>query len=278
MDITVEDLHTVLPYVTQLAGSAGMLQMEYLNSAVKMENKSSQVDIVTEVDQRCEELISSNLHTQFPDHEILGEEQGAQASSNNSPYKWVIDPLDGTTNYVHRLPVFATSIALLKHDQPVLGVVHSAPLGRTYTAIAGQGAFLQRVPLHASNTDRLDKSLVATGVPYDRASSSKNNVNYIAHLTPRVRGLRRLGAAALDICFVAEGVYDAYWELKVRLWDIAAGILIAREAGAALSYLSIDNNYTYDIICAAPGLYNPLLAELQSVAGDFDSLQPQKLR
>ncbi len=275
MDMNIEDLQTVLPYVRQLAESAGTLQMEYLNSAVKMENKSSQVDIVTEVDQRCEELITSNLHTKFPDHEILGEEQGSQSSSNNSPYRWVIDPLDGTTNYVHRVPVFATSIALLKHDRPVLGVVHSAPLGRTYTAIAGEGAYLTRTPLHTSKTSRLNASLVATGVPYDRATTEKNNVNYIAHLTPRVRGIRRMGAAALDICFVAEGVFDAYWELKVRLWDIAAGILIAREAGAVVNYLSIDNNYSYDIICSAPGLYKPLLTELQSVAGDFDSLQPE---
>ena len=142
MNMNIEDLRTVLPYVRQLAESAGTLQMEYLNSAVKMENKSSQVDIVTDVDQRCEELITSNLHTKFPDHEILGEEQGSQSSSDNSPYKWVIDPLDGTTNYVHRVPVFATSIALLKNKRPVLGVVHSAPLGRTYTAIAGEGAYL----------------------------------------------------------------------------------------------------------------------------------------
>ncbi len=273
MNMNIEDLNTVLPYVRQLAESAGTLQMEYLNSSVKMENKSSQVDIVTEVDQRCEELISSNLHTQFPNHSILGEEQGAQASSNNSPYRWVIDPLDGTTNYVHRVPVFATSIALLKHEQPVLGVVHSAPLGRTYTAVAGQGAFMQRTPLHASETSRLNKSLVATGVPYDRATTDKNNVNYIAHLTPRVQGIRRMGAAALDMCFVAEGIYDAYWELKVRLWDIAAGILIAREAGATVSYLSVDKNFTYDVICAAPALYNTLLEELHTVASDFDSLQ-----
>lgn len=275
MDMNIEDLHTVLPYVMQLAEAAGNLQMEYLDSAVEMYNKSSQVDIVTEVDQRCEELISANLHTNFPDHEILGEEQGSQPSSRNSPYKWVIDPLDGTTNYVHRVPVFATSIALLKNDRPVLGVVHSAPLARTYTAIAGGGAFLRRAPIHTSAARRLNESLVATGVPYDRASSQKNNVSYIARLTPRVRGIRRMGAAALDICFVAEGMFDAYWELKVRLWDIAAGVLIAREAGAVVNYLSIDNSYTYDIICAAPGLYDPLLTELQSVGHDFDSLQPE---
>ena len=174
---------------------------------------------------------------------------------------------------MHRVPVFATSIALLKHDQPVLGVVHSAPLGRTYTAVAGQGAFMQSAPLHASVTSQLNESLVATGVPYDRATTDKNNINYISHLTPLVRGIRRMGAAALDMCFVAEGIYDAYWELKVRLWDIAAGILIAREAGATVSYLSIDDNYTYDIICAAPRLYNPLLEELHTVASDFETLQ-----
>ena len=239
--MNIENLDTVLPYVVQLATSAGNLQMEYLNASVKMYNKSSQADIVTEVDQRCEELIASNLHTAFPEHEILGEEQGYHPSSTDSPYRWVIDPLDGTTNYVHKVPVFATSIALLKHDEPILGVVHCAPLQRTYTGIKDKGAFLGNTPIHCSETSSVRDSLIATGVPYDRATAKKNNVDYISYLTPRVRGIRRMGAAALDVCLVAEGVYDAYWELKVRLWDIAAGILIAQEAGATVKYLSIDD-------------------------------------
>jgi len=268
----IDNLEEVVQYVVSLAKSAGDLQMEYLKSSLKMYKKTSRADIVTEVDQRCEELISSNLHTKFPEHEILGEEQGAYPSSSDSPYKWVIDPLDGTTNYVHQVPVFATSIALLKHNTPLLGVVHCAPLQRTYTAMSGRGAYLGETPLHCSNTEAVQDSLVATGIPYDRATAKKNNVNYIAHMSPRVRGIRRMGVAALDACFVAEGVFDAYWELKVRLWDIAAGVLIAREAGATVEYLSIDDNYTYDIICAAPKLYSPLLHELLKVDKDFSSL------
>lgn len=270
--MNIDNLDTVLPYIVQLAQSAGKLQMEYLDSSVKMQNKTSQVDLVTEVDQRCEELISSNLHRTFPEHQILGEEGGAQASPSNSPYKWVIDPLDGTTNYVHQVPVFATSIALLKDTTPILGVVHSEPLKRTYTAISGQGAFLNSTPIHCSEAFEVNASVVATGFPYDRATTEKNNVNYVAHMIPLVRGVRRLGVAALDACFVAEGVFDAYWELKVRLWDIAAGVLIAQEAGATVHYLDGQQPYTYDILCAAPSLYEAFLQELLTVDTDFFSL------
>src|SRR6056297_232243 len=268
----IDNLEEVVQYVVSLAKSAGDLQMEYLKSSLKMYKKTSRADIVTEVDQRCEELISSNLHTKFPEHEILGEEQGAYPSSSDSPYKWVIDPLDGTTNYVHQVPVFATSIALLKDTTPILGVVHSEPLKRTYTAIAGQGAFLNSTQIHCSETREVNASLVATGFPYDRATAVKNNVNYIAHMIPRVRGIRRLGVAALDACFVAEGVFDAYWELKLRLWDIAAGVLIAQEAGAMVHYLEGHQPYTYDILCAAPSLYEALLQDLLTIDTDFSSL------
>src|SRR6056297_111297 len=268
----IDNLEEVVQYVVSLAKSAGDLQMEYLKSSLKMYKKTSRADIVTEVDQRCEELISSDLHTKFPEHEILGEEQGAYPSSSDSPYKWVIDPLDGTTNYVHQVPVFATSIALLKHNTPLLGVVHCAPLQRTYTAMSGRGAYLGETPLHCSNTEAVQDSLVATGIPYDRATAKKNNVNYIAHMSPRVRGIRRMGVAALDACFVAEGVFDAYWELKVRLWDIAAGVLIAQEAGAVVHYLAGTQPYTHYILCSAPTLYKPLLQELLTVDTDYSSL------
>jgi len=270
--MNIDNLDTVLTYVVQLAQAAGKLQLEYVNSSVTMQNKSSQVDLVTEVDQRCEELISSDLHSKFPEHQILGEEGGTQTSTSNSPYKWVIDPLDGTTNYVHQVPVFATSIALLKDTTPILGVVHSEPLKRTYTAIAGRGAFLNSTQIHCSETSEVNASLVATGFPYDRATTVKNNVNYVAHMISRVRGIRRLGVAALDACFVAEGVFDAYWELKVRLWDIAAGVLIAQEAGAVVHYLAGKQPYTYDILCSAPTLYKPLIQELLAVDTDYSSL------
>jgi myo-inositol-1(or 4)-monophosphatase len=242
--------------------------MEHLRGALEVGNKSTGVDMVTEIDQRCEDLITSGIRKAFPSHALLGEEEGRV--SGESDYLWVIDPLDGTTNYVHGLPIFASSIALLYRGEPVVGVVHAAPLRVTYTAVRGEGAYRNDASISVAAHEELDECIIGTGVPYDRAESPVNNVDYMARITPQVRGLRRLGAAAYDLCLVADGIYDAYWELKVSLWDIAAGALIAEEAGAVVRYG--ERAGKYNVIAASPGIYPVLCRELNSVGDQFAEL------
>lgn len=267
-----EEKQKVLSFAVTLAKSAGDIQIKALQADYNFQKKSSQVDIVTDIDRQCERLIVDSIVDRFPDHAIIGEEGARRDASSGSQFQWVIDPLDGTTNFVHRLPVFGTSIALFHGEEAILGVVHSAVLQRTYTAISGHGSFLNGKPLHVSGTSELSSALVASGIPYDRAISEENNINYISHISPMVRGLRRLGSAALDLCFVAEGVYDAYWELKVELWDIAAGALIADEAGASSRYVK-ESHGKYNVLSANPDMYPKLLRELQQKGDSFSKFE-----
>ena len=242
--------------------------MEHLRGTLEVGNKSTGVDMVTEIDKQCEELITDGIADSFPSHAILGEEEGR--ISGDSAYLWVIDPLDGTTNYVHGLPIFASSVALLFRDEPIVGAVHIAPLRRTYTATRGGGAFRDGSSISVASHEDLNQCVVGTGLPYDRAESPVNNIDYIARIAPKVRGLRRLGAAAYDLCLVADGIYDAYWELKVSLWDITAGALIAKEAGAEVRY--VERAGKYNVLAASPDIYPSLCHELNSVGDQFEEL------
>jgi len=265
------EAQNILRFTEELAKKAGEIQLKAQTEGFQQSSKTSQVDMVTDVDKKCEELIASRLKREYPDFGILGEEGTNRSGRSDSPYRWIIDPLDGTTNYVHNFPVYDVSIALYENDTPLIGTVHWAPFRRTYTAIAGHGSRLNGNPIHVSGTSKLSSSLLATGVPYDRASSQENNVNYISHLIPQVRGIRRAGAAALDLAFVGEGVFDGYWELKIKLWDFAAGILIARESGAKCSYTDMGGGQ-YTMVCAAPALYPVLMQELNKAGDSFSML------
>jgi myo-inositol-1(or 4)-monophosphatase len=250
------------------AKAAGSLQMQYIREGFSVDSKSTSVDMVTEADKKSEALITEAIITRFPEHDIMGEEGAAR--SRNSPWRWIIDPLDGTTNFVHHHPVFCVSIALAFKGEPVLGVVYVPRLDDLYTAVAGGGAFRNGAPVHVAARSHLAETLLATGVPYDRATSRENNLAYISALTPRVRGLRRLGAAAYDLCLVAEGVYDAYFELKIRPWDIAAGALIVREAGGAARHWAHEGDDrargVLDCLASSPSIL-PQLLDALSVPG-----------
>ncbi len=178
------------------------------------------------------EYISKN----FPEHSVLGEEGGE--TDNNSDYLWVIDPLDGTINYSQGLPVFAISIALQYKKETILGVVHAPFLSQTYTAVKGDGAYLNGKIITVGNKEKLNQSVIATGFPYDRAIDLRyNNANYAYYFIPKVKGIRRMGAAAYDLCCVASGALDGYWEMKLKPWDMAAGELIVKEAGGEVFIL-----------------------------------------
>lgn len=194
------------------------------------------IDLVTDMDHWSEMTIVEMIMEAFPDHSIVAEER-TQIESG-SGYLWIIDPVDGTTNYAHGYPNFAVSIGVERDGIPVVGVVYDPMRDELFTAIHRGGSFLNGQPLKVSENALLIRSLLATGFPYDRTTSAENNLNYFNAMILACQEIRRTGSAALDLCSVAAGRLDGYWELKLKPWDVAAGTLIVREAGGRVSDLA----------------------------------------
>jgi myo-inositol-1(or 4)-monophosphatase len=191
-----------------------------------------EVDLVTEVDEQAEQVIREILLGAFPAYGMLAEEGGALVGEEDA--HWIVDPLDGTTNYAHQLPIFCVSIALERSGEVVLGVVHDPIREETYVAERGGGATLNDEPIKVSNTEELIQALIATGFPYDRAEMPEA-IELFGRFTATTQGMRRLGSAALDLCYVASGRLDGYYERGIWPWDLAAGALILEEAGGKVT-------------------------------------------
>ena len=235
----------------EMARGAGEIQLRYFRSNnLEADTKLNAFDVVTVADKESERFIKSYIREHFPDHGIISEESGADHSERE--WRWVVDPLDGTTNFNNGLPVFSVSIALEYRGEAIVGVVYAPYLGELFHAVKGTGAFLNGKRIHCSDKSKLEAAVVATGMPYDRAVNPDNNLAEIERVVCRVRGTRRLGSAAIDLCYTAAGFYDAYWELNLNRWDVAAGTLIAREAGAVVE--SIRENRNFSLLASAPAL------------------------
>jgi myo-inositol-1(or 4)-monophosphatase len=224
------DLTRELAVAQQAAQAADTILKEGWGSRPGFQFKSSQTDLVTEFDGRAESAIMQALSKAFPDDSIMGEEGGRQ--SGTSGRTWHVDPLDGTTNFVHGLPIFGTSIGLMADGRPVLGVVTAPVLGWTFHA-AGQGAFLNGAPIHTSAVDELGRALLVTGFPYLRNEKHDNLPDFTAFMRAS-QGVRRLGSAALDLCFVACGWLDGFWERHIKSWDLVAGAALVLGAGGQI--------------------------------------------
>jgi myo-inositol-1(or 4)-monophosphatase len=229
-----------LAVARRIAGEAAAILRAGAGHGHRSASKRTSVDLVTEYDTRAEAHVVRALAAAFPDDEVVAEEGGGQAGASGR--RWLVDPLDGTTNFAHGLPFFCVSIALEDGGGPRVGVIDAPALGWHFYGARGHGAFLVEPArslaerrLRVSDTAALPQSLLATGFPYDTASSPRNNLAAWAQIYPRTQGLRRVGAAALDLCFVAAGWMDGYWELKIKPWDIAAGALFVLEAGGRVS-------------------------------------------
>lgn len=192
-----------------------------------------EIDLVTDADLRAEELIVKAIRAQYPDHTIVSEEREPRIGI--SPYKWIIDPLDGTTNYAHGFPWFCVSIALTVDEKSVLGVVYHPMFEQLFRAQKGEGAYLDGEPIRVSTTEKLSHSLLATGFPYNIHAEPEPVVSYFKDFLVCARGIRRAGAAALDLCYVACGCFDGFWEVNLKPWDTAAGALIVEEAGGRVT-------------------------------------------
>jgi myo-inositol-1(or 4)-monophosphatase len=224
----------VLALARRLALDAGAIQRDRYETAISIETKSSSIDLVTEVDRACEALIVEAIEASRPKDAILAEEGGGSDSAG-ARWRWVIDPLDGTTNFAHGFPRFCVSIGVELEGVREVGVVYDPLLDELYHAVRGGGAFLGDRRLAVSKRDTLGNALVATGFAYDVHRTSHDNAEMFASMLGAARGIRRDGSAALDLCYVAAGRLDAYWELKLRPWDVAAGILFVEEAGGLVT-------------------------------------------
>ncbi len=222
----------LLPEVIDTAAAAGKLLMKNVNRRRQVEFKGK-VDLVTEMDVKSEKLIVARLGKLLPEASFLTEE-GSEAEGN-SVCKWVIDPLDGTTNYAHRFPVWCVSIALEWEGEIVLGCVYDPNRDELFAAVVGKPAKLNGKAVHVSDADELCNSLLATGFPYDIQTSNVNNLDHFARFAVTARGIRRAGSAALDLCYLATGRFDGFWELKLHPWDTAAAILIVAQAGGTVT-------------------------------------------
>jgi myo-inositol-1(or 4)-monophosphatase len=217
------------------ARAAGHLLRDHFQKPRHIAYKGGPTDLVTEMDARAEALIVDRLQRAFPDDAVLAEERGAAAG--RSGRRWLIDPLDGTTNYAHGLPIFAVSIALEQEGRVAVGVAYDPSREELYMAERGAGATLNGAPLAVSATPTLDESLLVTGFPYDIREAPDTNLPEYAAFAVRSRAVRRLGSAVLDLAYVAAGRFDGYWELRLGPWDVAAGALLVQEASGRVTDL-----------------------------------------
>jgi myo-inositol-1(or 4)-monophosphatase len=266
-----------LPAMSAIAREAGALLMHYFQKHIKIEYKGD-ADLVTAADRASEALIRERIQQQFPGHDVLGEEQGL--NDQGSDYRWYVDPLDGTTNFAHGYPVFCVSMALEhrelerreserraskqqaeKQAQRIAGVVYDPTRDELFSAEQGKGAHLNGAAIRVSQAAHLKESLLATGFPSHKRHKNPN-IHFYHQITLRTHGVRRAGSAALDLCNVASGRFDGFWEFNLNPWDTAAGALIVEEAGGKISRFDgspfeIDSRETL----ASNGLIHPALVE-----------------
>lgn len=259
--------------VAQAAADASRgILMNYLGNLSQISEKD-QAGLVTEADRESEENIVSRLRSHFPDHIILGEESGLSSGKTydgeeafKSGSVWMIDPLDGTTNFVHQFPIFCISIALQVDGELVVGVVDAPLLKQRFHAVKGQGAYLNGQRIHTSERKGWDQFLLGTGFCVSKKDQIDKQVDIVRHFLHKTRGIRRAGAAAYDLCLVAQGVFDAFWENNLNPWDTAAGTLLVKEAGgevtnfAGQKYSALMN----DILAGSSHAQSMLFDELKT--------------
>jgi myo-inositol-1(or 4)-monophosphatase len=230
---SAKDMKDFLAAVDEAAMASGSLIREGWRQGKQIQFKSP-VDLVTSIDRRSEECIVNILQKRFPNHSILAEEETTIAGFQSN-HRWIVDPLDGTTNFAHSYPHFCISIALEREGVIILGVVYDPLREETFKAVRGQGSFLNDIPIQPSKVSEVNQALLATGFPYDRREKASFYLAFLKAFLISSQGIRRNGSAALDLCYVACGRLDGYWEFGLHSWDTAAASLIVKEAGGVIS-------------------------------------------
>ncbi|PKN98091.1 MAG: inositol monophosphatase [Chloroflexi bacterium HGW-Chloroflexi-4] len=258
-------MEPTLNQVIAWAKAAGKVALDGLHSTHTIGYKG-ETDFVTEVDHACEKLLLDAILGIFPEHSIIAEETGKV--KGHPDHCWHIDPLDGTINYSHKVPFFAISVAYQYQGKLQLGVVYDPSHDECFSAERGKGAWLNGEPIRVSDCPDIQHSLLVTGLPHNEPDQAlvARRMEIFGRMTNITQGVRRLGSAAIDICYVACGRLDGYWEEKINSWDIAAGSLISQEAGATVTDLHGDPDYfkpPYGLVSSAPGIHSNLLKNLQ---------------
>jgi myo-inositol-1(or 4)-monophosphatase len=231
------ELELMVEFACEVAREAGRIQMQSLGKGAAIEKKGPR-ELVTEVDKNCERHVYARVRGRFPDHDYYGEE-GTRREEHQSPWRWIVDPLDGTTNYAHQIPLFSVSIGIERAGECVGGVVYAPYLNELFFGWKGGGAYLnsRSIRLHVSETRALSEAVLATGFAYVQNQTPNNNHANWARLSLATRGLRRMGSAALDLAYVAAGRFDGFWEMHLMPYDVAAGVVLIKEAGGRVTDL-----------------------------------------
>jgi len=248
--------------LTTLARQAGDILRSSFGQRLRVHHKGL-IDLVSDADRQSEQFLLSQIRGHYPNDRIVAEESGELAGTDD--HMWYIDPLDGTVNYVHGLPIYSVSIAYAEEGQLRLGAVYDPMHDELFSAEAGAAAWLNGEPIHPASAPDLDHALLVTGFPYDIRTNPINNLNYYAYFALHSQGVRRLGSAALDLCYVGCGRFDGFWELRLNPWDVAAGGLIALQAGAVVTNLAGSNDFIsppQSILAASPIIHALMLQTL----------------
>ena len=226
----------MLEKIIEISKEAGKLIREGFKTKLTLEYKSNSSDFVTNIDKAAERKIIDFIKKHYPSHNILAEESGSE--NNNSEFTWVIDPLDGTMNFAHGLPIFSVSIGVMKKDEIIAGVIYDVMNNTIFSSEQGSGAFQNGRKITVSKNSDLGKSLLVTGFPYNIKDNPDFAIERFNKFLMNSRGVRRLGSAALDLCYVANGTFDGFWEVTLNAWDICAGQLLVQEAGGIITDFS----------------------------------------
>lgn len=249
--------------ILEIAGIAGEIIREGFGKNFQIQYKTNEKNLVTEIDKKSEKEIMDFISKKYPTHNILTEESGEH--KKDSEYLWVIDPIDGTTNFAHGLPIFAVSIGVMKKDEIVAGVVYDVMQNIFYSAEKGSGAFANDKKINVSDNDRIGLGVLVTGFPYDVADNPDKAFERFESLTKQARAVRRLGSAAIDFCYVARGVFDGFWEVSLQPWDLCAGKLLVEEAGGIVTdfYGKEINIFTPQILASNKKIHQQMIDGLE---------------
>lgn len=266
MPLSLTDFDSLTTIAIQAARQGGAILLDYAKKGFHVHKKDQAINLVTEADLRSEEVVIETIRRAFPQHQILSEEQGLQDIPTH-PIKWIIDPLDGTTNFAHGFPMYNVSIGVEYEGVCVLGVVYDPTRNELFLAQKGKGATLNGTPIQVSTTPKLNEALLVTGFAYDVHTAKDNNLKEFCAFTVCARGMRRTGTAAIDLCYIACGRFDGFWELQLNPWDTAAGKVILEEAGGKITDYEGEpySIYGNTIIATNGHIHQEMIAVLREV-------------
>lgn len=258
------DLLNLTTFAVELAKEAGAILRKGFGSSYTISAKDGMHDLVTEYDQKVEAFLKEKIALVFPDHAILAEESSKESFFTDQPC-WILDPLDGTVNFAHNIPFFSVSIALAINQIVQVGVVYNVFLDEAFVATRGKGAYLNGKKIEVSHTSQLKDSILATGFPYDLIYNPNHCIEHFIQILQLGIPIRRMGSAAIDLCYVAAGRFDGFWETSLKPWDFCAGMLIVEEAKGLISTIegnSLKTFTTSSVVAANPHIYSSLLRQL----------------